>query len=132
MAGLIFEVTMGLALSLLSFFIADFIGSAIFRRPGSAFFITIVSATILSGSLFTAAQSVFIGYERMGLNSFTTVCQAIVKVLASLALVISGYGVLGAVIGYTLSSSAAGVIPPPRALRSLLFCLVLFSSFMLS
>jgi len=109
-AGLIFEVVMGLTLSFFSLFIAGFIASVIFHRPESTFLISIVSATILSGSLLTVAQSVFIGYERMGLNSLTTICQAIVKALAGPVLVILGYGVLGAAVGYTLSFVAAGAI----------------------
>jgi O-antigen/teichoic acid export membrane protein len=109
-AGLIFEVTTGIVLSLLTLFLASFIASTVFHRPESASFIAIASVSIISGSLLTASQSSFVGFERMGLNSFTIICQAIAKTVAGPILVLLGYSVLGAVLGYTLSFTAAGII----------------------
>jgi stage V sporulation protein B len=108
--GLIFEATTGLALSFLSLFLASFIATTIFHRPESASYIEIVSVSIISGSLFAASQSGFVGFERMELNSFTLICQSIVKTATGPMLVFLGYSVLGAVIGYTLSFVAAGII----------------------
>jgi O-antigen/teichoic acid export membrane protein len=109
-AGLAFEVASGIALSLLSLFLAGFIASTVFRKPESASYIAIVSASIISGSLLAASQAGFIGFERMGLNSFTLICQAIVQAAVGPALVLLGYSVLGAVVGYTLGLAAAGTI----------------------
>jgi len=109
-AGLIFEVATGLVLSFLSLFLAGFIASAIFNRPASAAYIAIFSVSIISGSLLTASQSGFIGFERMELNSFTLICQSMVKTAVGPVLVFLGYSVLGAVIGYNLSFVAAGII----------------------
>jgi O-antigen/teichoic acid export membrane protein len=109
-AGLIFEVAAGLALSFLSLFLASFIASTVFHRPESASYIAIISISIISGSLLAASQSGFVGFERMGLNSFTLVCQAVVKTAVGPVLVFLGYSVLGAIIGYTLSFIAAGII----------------------
>jgi stage V sporulation protein B len=109
-AGLIFEVASGLALSFLSLFLASFIASTVFHRPESASYIGIVSISIISGSLLAASQSGFIGFERMELNTFTLICQAIVRGAVGPILVFIGYGALGAVIGYTLSFIAAAII----------------------
>jgi putative peptidoglycan lipid II flippase len=109
-AGLIFEVASGVALSFLSLFLASFIATAAFNRPESASYIAIVSISIISGSLLAASQAGFVGFERMGLNSFTLICQAIAKTATSPLLVILGYKVLGPVIGYTLSFIVAGTI----------------------
>jgi O-antigen/teichoic acid export membrane protein len=109
-AGLIFEVASGLALSFLSLFLASFIASTIFHRPESASYIAIVSISIISGSLLAASQSGFVGFERMELNSFTLICQSVVKTAAGPVLVFLGYSVLGAVIGYALGSVAAGLV----------------------
>jgi O-antigen/teichoic acid export membrane protein len=46
----------------------------------------------------------------MELNSLTMILQSIAKSIAGPALVILGYGVLGAVTGYTVSFLAAGII----------------------
>jgi O-antigen/teichoic acid export membrane protein len=108
-AGVTFEVATGVTLSLLSFFLAGFFAS-ILNRPEIEPYISVMSLSILSGSLFTAAQNSFVGYERMNLNSFTLICQAIVKTAVGPILVILGFGILGAAIGYTLGFVAAGLI----------------------
>jgi len=109
-AGLFFEIAVGLALSFLSLFLAGFISSTIFHRPESASYIAILSISIIAGSLLTSSQSSFIGFERMGLNSFTLICQAIVKTAIGPLLVFLGYGVLGAVVGYTVAFIGAAMI----------------------
>lgn len=108
--GIIFEVASGIALSFLSLLLASFIASAIFNKPESASYIAIVSASIISGSLLAAVQAGFIGYERMELNSFTLICQAIVRTAIGPGLVLLGYGVLGATVGFTTGAAAGGVI----------------------
>jgi len=109
-AGLIFEISTGLALSLLSVFLAGSIASTIFHRPEIAPLISIVSITIFSGSLLKAAQSSFVGFERMELQSITLICQAIIKSVLAPLLVLLGFGALGAVLGYTFSFLVAGII----------------------
>jgi len=109
-AGVIFEITIGLILSLVSLFSASFIASTIFNRPESSSLISIASIVIFSGSLLTASQSSFIGFERMGLNSFTMIFQSVVKTAISPLLVFLGYGALGAMLGYTFSFLTAGII----------------------
>jgi stage V sporulation protein B len=109
-AGLIFEVLSGIALSLLSLFLAGFIASTVFRKPESASYIAIVSASIILGSLTAASSAGFIGFERMELNSLMVICQAIVQVAVGPALVFVGYKVLGAVVGYTVGLTAAATI----------------------
>ncbi len=108
-AGVIFEAVAGLVLCLLLVFLSGFIASAI-HRPEAAHFISVISVTVFSGSLLTVAQSSFVGFERMGFSSITTVSQAIVKSVASPLLVILGFGVLGPVLGYTLSFVASAAV----------------------
>jgi len=109
-AGLIFEAMAGLALSLISFFLATFIASAIFHRPESTPLISFASFTIFANSLLVAIQSSFAGFERMELSSITMICQSVVKTVASPLLVLLGLGALGAMIGYTVSFLAATII----------------------
>jgi len=109
-AGLVFEFAAGLALSFLSLLLATFIASAVFNRPESASYIAIVSVSIIAGSILAASQSGFIGFERMKLNSFTLICQAITKTAVGPVLVFLGYSVLGAVVGYAVSFVAAAII----------------------
>ena len=109
-AGLTFKVATGLALSLLSLFLANFIATTIFNRPETTPLITLASIAILSQSLLNAAQSNFIGFERMKLTSFTLICQSIIKSTVSPLLVLVGYGAIGAVLGYTFSFLVAAIL----------------------
>jgi len=108
-AGLTFEVAGGLALTAISLITANFIASTIFGQPDSAFLIALASLVILSTSLIAPAQSIFVGFERMDLNGFTMVCQAVTYFMCPL-LVYLGYGALGAILGYTFSLVATGII----------------------
>ena len=105
--GLTFEIAMGIVLTVISLLTANLIASTIFGEPEAAFLITLVSITILSASLLAGAQSIFIGFERMKLNSFTIVCSATLQGVLSPLLVYLGYGALGAVLGHTFSSVVA-------------------------
>jgi len=108
-AGLTFEVAAGLSLTVLSLLMSSFIASTIFGKPESALLIALASLVILSTSLLVAAQSIFVGFERMNLIGFTMVCHAITYFMSPL-LVYLGYGAWGAVLGYTFSMIATGII----------------------
>ena len=96
-------------MSFLSLLLASLIAS-FYNKPESASYIAIFSVTIISGSLLTASQASFIGYERMELNSLTLIVQAIVKTVIGPILVFLGYSILGAVIGSALGSVAAAIM----------------------
>ncbi|MCW3998729.1 MAG: oligosaccharide flippase family protein [Candidatus Bathyarchaeota archaeon] len=108
--GIIFEVSVGLALSLFSFFSADFLAASIFNRPVIAPLIQIVSFSILASGLIAAATAAFTGYERLEFNSVMLVFQSVIKTGVIIALVILGFGTAGAAIGYTVSTAVAGII----------------------
>jgi O-antigen/teichoic acid export membrane protein len=109
-SGMLFEAVTGLVLSVILVFLSNFVALTVFQRPEASFLITITSLTIFAGALLTAAQSSFVGFERMELNSLTNICQAIVKTVASALFVFVGYSALGATLGYTISFIAAAVI----------------------
>jgi len=109
-AGLTFEIITGLTLSFVSLLMASFVASTVLRRPESTLLVSIVSISIFSGALLTVSQSIFTGAEKMGLRSFIMIFQSIAKTAISILLVFLGYGALGAVIGYTFSALAAGIV----------------------
>jgi O-antigen/teichoic acid export membrane protein len=109
-AGLIFEIAAGFLLSLVLVSLSGFIASVIFNRPESAPLIAIASVTVFATALQTAAQSTFIGFERMELNSLTNICQASVKSVAAPLLVFVGFGAMGATLGYAVSFIASAII----------------------
>jgi O-antigen/teichoic acid export membrane protein len=109
MAGLVFEVILGLSLSFLSFLLSGFIAADIFKRPITAL-IQIASFTILAGALLNAAQAAFTGREQMKPNSLTLVIGALFRSVLSPVLVYVGFGVSGAVVGYSAGTLGGGLV----------------------
>lgn len=109
-AGLLFEISMGLGLSLLSVCISGFVAETFLHRPEIAPLVAIASVTIFSGSLLKISQASFVGFEKMKFQSLTLVCQSIIKSFLAPILVILGFGSLGAVMGHTASFLLSGII----------------------
>jgi stage V sporulation protein B len=109
-SGLLFELAVGVLLSLSSFLLADFLATNVFHRAETKIIIEIASLTILAGSFLTASQSTFTGFERMEFNSLIMICQSCLKCLLAPFLVFLGYSSLGAVLGQTVAVVIAGII----------------------
>ena len=107
-SGVLFEIVLGLSLSILSYVLAPFLAMS-FNRPAIAQLIQIASFFILAGALINAATAAFTGLEKMHLYSFMLIIQAIIKTILIVALVLLGLGTLGAVTGYTVASLFTGL-----------------------
>jgi O-antigen/teichoic acid export membrane protein len=108
--GIIFEIALGIALSLVSFALAGFVATTFYHRPEITSLIQIASASILAGGLISAATAAFTGLEKMELNSIMLICQTTIKSALIITLVILGLSTSGAVLGYTIAMLIAGVI----------------------
>ncbi len=109
LTGLLFEVILGASLSFVSFLLSGFIATDIFKRPITAL-IEISSFTILAGGFLNAAQAAFTGREHMKPNSLTLVFGALFRSVLSPVLVYVGFGVSGAVVGYTTGVMGGSLI----------------------
>ena len=107
--GLIFGITTGLILTLISLSLANIIASSVFGKPEASYFIVLASVSILSTSVLSGTNSIFLGFEKMKFISILAVCQAILQAGLSLFLVFAGYGTLGIVLGYILPSIATSI-----------------------
>jgi O-antigen/teichoic acid export membrane protein len=110
MTGLIFEIAMGVTLSLIGFLLSDFLAVTILHRPVVTSLIQISSVYVLAGALVTAASAAFTGIERMHLNSVMIVSQSLIKTALIITLVLLGLGTYGAMTGFAVSSLLAGLI----------------------
>lgn len=110
MSGLIFEIAVGIALSLIGFLLSDFLAITVLNRPVIAPLIQIASFTILTSALVTAATAAFTGIEKMHLNSIMLVSQSIIKTALIITLVLLGLGTYGAITGFTVATLLAGLI----------------------
>jgi O-antigen/teichoic acid export membrane protein len=110
MSGLIFEIILGILLSIVSFVLADFIATNVFNRPTIAPLIRIASFSILASGLVSAATAAFTGTERMKLSSVMIISHAIIRTTLIIVLVLFGFSTSGAVIGFMSATLIAGVI----------------------
>jgi O-antigen/teichoic acid export membrane protein len=108
-SGLTFEAMTGLILTLFSLFTANFVASTIFGNSESAFLISLSSITILSSAIYGASVSVFVGFERMKLATIVIIISATAQGFLSPLLVYFGYGAVGVIVGYVVSSITSSV-----------------------
>jgi teichuronic acid exporter len=105
--GLVFVSLTSLALSVVLFFSSGVIASAFFHRPEIEGLLKIVSFAVFGSGLYGAVQSIFVGYERMGLRSVIDVSYSLVRGGFMIALLLVGLGTMGALfsvlVGYTMA-----------------------------
>lgn len=111
-SGIVFEMISGAILSLVCFAIAEPLAFILSPKDVSSLtvYISIVSISIFAGALINAASGVFIGFQKMKLNSVTLIIQAVIKTALGPMLIVLGFGVLGALYAYLVSFIAAGAI----------------------
>jgi O-antigen/teichoic acid export membrane protein len=111
---LLFELVMGVLLTFISFFSADFLAARLatetFSRAEFRLLIEVASFTILADSFLKISQSTFIGLERLEFHSLTMIVNSTLRILIAPALVLFGYSVLGAIQGQIVAQLVAGTI----------------------
>jgi O-antigen/teichoic acid export membrane protein len=110
LAGWLFELLMGVALSLILYLLSGYLAISVFNRPELEPLLQVISFTIFTGALLITAQSVFTGFEQMEYYSFTLLVRALFKAGLAPLMVIFGFGVLGVIVGSTAGLLIAGVI----------------------
>jgi len=108
-AGIVSEVILGIAFTAVSLLLSGFMANTL-EKPTIVPLIQIASFTILAGALLKAAQSTFIGYEKMQYHSVTLIVHSILKTGLMVLLITLNFGVYGATIGNAISHLSAGLI----------------------
>jgi stage V sporulation protein B len=106
--SMIFLILFGAVLSLVCFVGAGFFASVILHREELAPLVRYVSIAVLAQVVLQAAIAGLVGWNSMGWASSASVLQAVVRLSIAPILVISGFGVFGAVTGYTVGFLVAG------------------------
>ncbi len=116
-SGVVFEILSGAVLALVCFAIASPLAALVSPEGASpqitsdlSVYISIMSLSIFAGAIAAAAGGIFVGYERMKLNSLCQILQAIVKTALGPLLVVLGFGVLGAVTAASASLAIGGAL----------------------
>ncbi|MGB9959788.1 MAG: flippase [Candidatus Bathyarchaeales archaeon] len=108
--GLILRASVGFVVSIINYALADFFASFMLQRPELTFYVRLVSICIIFQVIYTTVTSAFVGLDRTEYNALTTNIQATVKAIISISLVLLGFSVTGAVIGYVAGYVIAAVV----------------------
>jgi O-antigen/teichoic acid export membrane protein len=110
-SGIVFEIISGAVLALVSFAIAEPLAYILSpaNAPALTTYIAIMSIGVFAGALLSAAGGIFVGFERMKLNSFAQILQASVKTALGPFLIVLGFGVFGAIYA-AMGSILAGAV----------------------
>ncbi len=109
-AGILFELILGITLSIVALLLSGFIANDFYNRPEITPLIQIASISVLASGLITLSTAVFTGIEKMQYNSVMLIVQSIIKTFLIIGLVLLGLGTSGAIIGYTVGCLAAGLV----------------------
>jgi O-antigen/teichoic acid export membrane protein len=108
--GFLFQGSLAIVLSLVLFLSADVLASVLLTRPELGTVVRVTSLLVVLQVINTMMSSVLIGIERMDHRAYVIVLQSVIKVVSASALVILGYGVIGAVVGHMLAVSVSTAI----------------------
>jgi O-antigen/teichoic acid export membrane protein len=105
-----FLVIFGVALSALCYASAGFLSGALLHREALTPLVQYISIVILAQAIFQSSISGLVGWNSMGVASVASILQAALRVSIAPILVVFGFGVLGALTGYTAGYLLAGVV----------------------
>jgi O-antigen/teichoic acid export membrane protein len=113
-AGLLFELVMGVLLTLIMFLLADVLAgrlaTANYPKAEIKILIEVASLTILADSFIKVSQSTFVGLERMEFYSLVQISNSGIRCFLAPLLVFLGYSYLGALQGQIIAQLSAGII----------------------
>ncbi|MFW6117274.1 MAG: flippase [Thermoproteota archaeon] len=109
-SGLFFQSLLSAALFLVAFSLSGVFAQNVFGRPEIQPLIQLASFAVLANVLFYSSSAVFTGYERMEYVSLVKVVQSIAKSVLTPLLIILGYGVFGALLGYVGGGLATSTV----------------------
>ena len=107
--GILFRVFLGTVIFAANYALADLF-AAFINRPNIGPYVQIASVSIIFQVIFTTANSAFVGLDKTEYNALTTNIQATVKTVLSVALVLFGFSVTGAIIGHVGGYVIASIV----------------------
>jgi O-antigen/teichoic acid export membrane protein len=111
-SGLLFNLGVGLAATLLVFALSNQLAASVLQRQDMGKLVALASVTILFQGLFNLTYNALVGLDRMGQSAWMLVLRDTAKLIISSLLIIVGFGVAGAISGQVLGwvlASAVGV-----------------------
>lgn len=107
--GLMLRAIAGIVIFAINYAFADFFASTFLQRPDLSFYIRIAAISVLFQVISTTANSAFVGLDKTEYSALTTNIQALAKAIISITLVLLGFSIAGAIIGYVASYFVAAI-----------------------
>jgi O-antigen/teichoic acid export membrane protein len=107
--GMYFRLLIGIIVSFLSLVFANYL-TALINRPDFTFYVQIASISTIFQVIFGTANSAFVGLDKSEYNALTTNIQATAKTVLQILLVLLGFNVTGALIGYVGGFIVASIL----------------------
>jgi len=107
--GMYFRLLIGIIVSILSLVFANYL-TALINRPDFTFYVQIASISTIFQVIFGTANSAFVGLDKSEYNALTTNIQATAKTILQILLVLLGFNVTGALIGYVGGFIVASIL----------------------
>jgi O-antigen/teichoic acid export membrane protein len=110
-AMVLVEVALAVVFTVVFLFLSGVLSTTILNRPGiGATILPISILSIVGQSAYTVTASGLIGLGRYGNAALLQALQGLTKLVVSVVLVLTGFGVAGAVAGYTASFFVSGIL----------------------
>lgn len=107
--GLTLRASAGIAIFSINYVFADLFASILLQRPDLSFYVRIASVSVLFQVVFTTVKSAFVGVDKTEYDALTASIQAIAKAIISATLVLLGFSIAGALIGYVAGYVVAAI-----------------------
>ena len=108
-SGLLFNLVVGIVISLLIFGLSGQLAAFVLRRQEMAQLVALASVTILFRALFNLSYNAFVGLDRMEHGALMQVLRDTIRVILSPLLIIFGFGVAGAIGGQVFGWAIASM-----------------------
>ena len=97
--SIFFRLGIGILISAISIGFANYFALLI-NRPDYTFLIQIASLSVVFQTVYTTANSAFVGLDKSEYNALNTTIRAVLTTILQVALVIFSFSVTGALVGY--------------------------------
>jgi O-antigen/teichoic acid export membrane protein len=107
--GMLLRLAIGVALALLTVIFADYFALLI-NRPELSVYIQLVAFSVVFHVVYSTANSAFVGLDRSEYSALITNVQALSRASLQIGLVLFGFSITGALIGYVGGLLVASVL----------------------
>ncbi|UCG70959.1 MAG: flippase [Thermoplasmata archaeon] len=109
-ASLLLELIVGALLALVLFFSSDLLAEEVFHKPELGLFLRIASPIIFLGAISNTFMSTLVGYHNMRGFALINISNFLVRLVLAVLLVLLGFGVAGALLGFVFGWLVGSVL----------------------